>query len=114
LTIASVRRMFPSLVKQAERELDLRFEKKPVLHLCKGGSPRGELYRDGRHKILITKRMARTNEEASKSCILHELREVLLAHHTSNVPLSHAHLLAVQLETTRDEVVVYNYYKKRR
>ena len=113
MTIASVRRMFPSLVKQAERELGLRFEKTPVLHLCKGGSPRGELYRDGRHRVLITKRMARTNEEASKSCILHELREMLLAHHTSNVPLSHAHLLAVQLETTRD-VVVYNYYKKRR
>lgn len=114
MTIASVRRIFPSLVRQAEREMGLRFAKKPRLHLCKGGNPRGLLYTNGKHRILITKRMARTNEEASKSCILHELREVLLVHHNPHFSVSHAHLFVVQYETLRDAVVFHNYRGRRK
>ena len=94
--------------------MPLRFEKKPILHLTKSGRPRGELYKDGKHRVVITRRMARTNEEASKSCILHELREILLSHHLPCALGGTTHLLAVQYETTRDVVISENYYTRRR
>lgn len=104
----------PGLVRETERQLGLRFLKKPTLKLSEGGRPLEHMYKEGKHEIVITKRMAREDEEAAESAIRHELREVLISEHLSGAIVGQAHLFALQFESGRDIENVEGYYRRKR
>ena len=83
MTIVSLRRKYPSLVKRAEKSCRLRFEKRPTLKLGRG-YPRNETWRSKRNgtvkraRVTVSRRMAKEDPKLAQLCILHELRSNLL------------------------------------
>lgn len=72
MTMAGLRRKYPSLLRQVERTAHSKFKRKPTLVFAKGGRPRETV-----GHIYIPKRMARENEKLATLAVLHEAREAL-------------------------------------
>ncbi len=89
MVIANVRRRWPRLIQQVEREEEKNFKRKPILTLH-NGRPQGVQIvskKDGKVKkvnmsrIKLNRRMCRDNEPLAVLTAKHELREVLLRQH---------------------------------
>ena len=87
MTIASLKRKYPRLIRRAEHSMRLRFKKNPSLRIAKGGRPREECLRSHNEhgtiikvplaRVTIPRRMARENPKFAELAVLHELRETL-------------------------------------
>lgn len=99
MTIAALKRKYPRLIRQAERSMRLKFKRKPILRISKGGRPRDECEREreGNRKITkvtlaritIPKRMAKENPKVAELAALHELRENLAFQNGYSITRSH-------------------------
>lgn len=106
MTIAGLRRKWPSLVRRAERDLGKRFKNQPTLRLVKtiprdvaqndldyyegsDGKPERIVY----PRVYMRRRMVRDYEPLAEAIALHELRENLALQHGSSLPQAHREAL---------------------
>lgn len=86
MTIASLRRKWPKLIREAQKSMHLKFKRKPTLKISPGGRPRGEtitIRQNGKvvevelAYVTIPKRMVKANSKLAELCVFHELTEDL-------------------------------------
>lgn len=82
MTIAQMRRKWPSLIRKAEKSTRMKFRRKPVLKLDRH-YPSTDMTISRNRKYVrkihvhVSKRMVRENPKLAEVCLLHELREAL-------------------------------------
>lgn len=98
MTIANMRRKWPQLIKEVEREEHKKFIIKPSLRLFNGRPmmerwirrKKGKVVR-AKWRVSLNRRMCRDEEKYAILTAKHELREALLEQHGYSKSRSHIH-----------------------
>ena len=93
MTISKVKHGFPSLVRYAQQKTRRKFKGKPSLRFkAKGRIGSSYTQKNGKHKVEVSRRLAKKNPTLCKAVIIHELVETLTHSHKRAALLENQYL----------------------